>query len=156
MRANTARRNPNHATTPAQRPHPTTPLAVDSPHWLPRRRPVRHLARGLLAARYKSAHHTVTPPQAITADDFEDNDWEDEIAQQPPKLPPVTAPPKEIPGPPLSAKPSAQTADGGQFKKHYQTYRLPGDYWHNLQKSGLNPTLLAQLEPLQTASKTRR
>jgi len=98
---------------------------------------------------YKSAHHTVTPPQAITADDFEDNDWEDEIAQQPPKLPPVTAPPKEIPGPPLSAKPSAQTADGGQFKKHYQTYRLPGDYWHNLQKSGLNPTLLAQLEPLQ-------
>ena len=99
---------------------------------------------------YKSAHHTVTPPQAITADDFEDNDWEDEIAQQPPKLPPVTAPPKEIPGPPLSAKPSAQTADGGQFKKHYQTYRLPGDYWHNLQKSGLNPTLLAQLEPLQT------
>ena len=150
MRANTARRTPNmpqhpHNDRTQQRLLPWIALIgflgvalyalLPADFWLP---------------EYKSAHHTVTPPQAITADDFEDNDWEDEIAQQPPKLPPVTAPPKEIPGPPLSAKPSAQTADGGQFKKHYQTYRLPGDYWHNLQKSGLNPTLLAQLEPLQT------
>jgi len=63
---------------------------------------------------YKSAHHTVTPPQAITADDFEDNDWEDEIAQQPPKLPPVTA---------------LETA----FRAAFQTYQDADHRWQQQQ-----------------------
>lgn len=97
---------------------------------------------------YKSAHHTVTPPEALTTDDFEDDDYEDEPAAPPPTQPPAP-PPKEIPGPPTSAKPPAKTADNGRFIKHYQTWRLSGDYWYHLQKSGFNPTLVAQLEPLQ-------
>ena len=97
---------------------------------------------------YKSAHHTVTPPEALTTDDFADDDYEDEPAAPPPTQPPAP-PPKEIPGPPTSAKPPAKTADNGRFIKHYQTWRLSGDYWYHLQKSGFNPTLVAQLEPLQ-------
>mgnify|MGYP000852881422 FL=1 len=97
---------------------------------------------------YKSAHHTVTPREALTADDFEDDDYEDEPAPPPSPQPPAPSP-KEIPGPPTSAKPPAKTADNGRFIKHYQTWRLSGDYWYHLQKSGFNPTLVAQLEPLQ-------
>ncbi len=97
---------------------------------------------------YKSAHHTVTPPEALTADDFADDDYEDEPAAPPPPQPSAPSP-KEIPGPPTSAKPPAKAADNGRFIKHYQTWRLSGDYWYHLQKSGFNPTLVAQLEPLQ-------
>ena len=101
---------------------------------------------------YKSAHHTVSPREPITPADGKLaeglDDWEEEIAAQPPQAP---ATPKEIPGPPLSAKPAAKTADSGRFHKHYQSWRFPdGDYWYNLHKSGLNPTLLEQLAPLQS------
>ena len=64
---------------------------------------------------YKSAHHTVTPREALTADDFADDDYEDEPAAPPPTQPPAP-PPKEIPGPPTSAKPPAKTT--GQWPLH--------------------------------------
>ena len=58
---------------------------------------------------YKSAHHTVSPREPITPADGKLaeglDDWEEEIAAQPPQAP---AAPKEIPGPPLSAKPDGE------------------------------------------------